>query len=96
MDLLHARLSPRGRAWVELLGSGLLLLPFCAIVAFHAFDFFWQSWLMGERSEMPSGLPARWVIKGVLFVALVLLAVQALAVVLRSAARLAAPRDPTP
>lgn len=88
VDLLHARLTPRARAWVELLGAALLLLPFCAIVATYAFDFFWQSWLLGERSPMPSGLPARWAIKGVLFVSLVLLALQALAAVLRSLATL--------
>jgi TRAP-type mannitol/chloroaromatic compound transport system permease small subunit len=88
VDLLHARLSPRGRAWVELLGCLLLLVPFCAIVAASAWDFFWQSWQMGERSPMPSGLPARWVIKGVLFLSLVLLAVQALGVAARSAALL--------
>ncbi len=97
VDLLHARLSLRARAWLELLGSLLLLLPFCAIVATHAFDFFWQSWLLGERSAMPSGLPARWVIKGVLCVSLVLLGLQALAAALRSAVTLlgrAGPEEP--
>ena len=84
VDLLHARLSPRARAWIELLGCLLLLLPFTLIVSASAWDFFWQSWLLGERSEMPSGLPARWVIKGVLAVSLTLLALQTLAVAARS------------
>ncbi len=83
VDLIHARLSPRARAWVELLGSLLLLLPFTAIVTVSAFDFFLRSWQLGERSPMPSGLPARWVIKLVLFVALGLLALQSLATAAR-------------
>ena len=84
VDLAHARLSPRARAWVELLGCLFLLLPFSLIVTFHAWEFFWQSWLMGERSAMPSGLPARFVIKGVLFAAMALLGLQALATGARS------------
>ena len=50
----------------------------------YAFDFFWQSWLVSERSVMPSGLPARYVIKFVLFASVVLLALQALALTLRN------------
>lgn len=84
VDVISARLSPRARARIELLGSLLLLLPFTTIVAAYALDFFWQSWLLAERSAMPSGLPIRWVIKFVLFAALVLLALQALAVAGRS------------
>jgi TRAP-type mannitol/chloroaromatic compound transport system permease small subunit len=84
VDLVHTRLPPRWQAWIELLGCLLLLVPFCAIVATSALDFFWQSWLLAERSEMPSGLPARWVIKGVLFLAVALLGLQGLATAARS------------
>jgi len=84
-DLLAARLSLRARAWIELLGCLLLLFPFTLIVSFYAFDFFLQSFLLGERSEMPSGLPYRWVIKGVLFAALGLLCLQSLGTAARQA-----------
>jgi TRAP-type mannitol/chloroaromatic compound transport system permease small subunit len=96
VDLIHARLAPRTRAWIELLGALLLLLPFTAIVGWSALDFFWQSWSVGERSSMPSGLPARYVIKGVLAVALGLLTLQALSVAARSARLLLGddPADP--
>ncbi|MAE95330.1 MAG: C4-dicarboxylate ABC transporter permease [Deltaproteobacteria bacterium] len=84
VDLLHARLSPRTRAWIELLGCVLLLLPFASIVSIWAFDFFLSSWQLGERSPMPSGLPARWIIKLVLFLAMVLLSLQALGTAARN------------
>ena len=89
VDLLRARFSPRHRAWVELAGSLLLLLPFASLLSYHAFWFFWRSWTLAERSSMPSGLPARWLIKGVLFVAMLLLALQALSCAARSLERLA-------
>jgi TRAP-type mannitol/chloroaromatic compound transport system permease small subunit len=79
VDLLRNRWSARKRAWVELVGSLLLLFPFSTLLAYHAWGFFWLSWTLGERSAMPGGLPGRWGIKGVLFVALVLLSLQALA-----------------
>jgi TRAP-type mannitol/chloroaromatic compound transport system permease small subunit len=88
VDLLRRRFSARTRAWIELLGSLLLLLPFSVILCFYAWEFFWVSWQLGERSAMPSGLPARWVIKGVLLLAMALLALQALAGAARSTAAL--------
>ncbi len=88
VDLLRNRMSPRARAWIELLGALLLLFPFAALLSYHSFEFFWRSWTLGERSAMPSGLPARYVIKGVLCVALSLLSLQALATAARNLARL--------
>jgi len=93
VDLVRNRLSGPARAWIELLGSLLLLLPFTVFIGAVALDFFWQSWLLGERSAMPSGLPARWVIKGVLFVGIFLLGLQALGTAARSAATLVARRQ---
>ena len=88
VDIFAERLGVRTRLWIELLGALLLLAPFAGIATFHAWEFFWHSFELGERSPMPSGLPARWIIKGVLFAALGLLSLQALSVAARSAAAL--------
>lgn len=83
VDVLSSRVSERTRALIELLGCLFLLIPFVAIIAWFSFDFFWRSWLIRETSDMPSGLPARFVIKFVLFVGLGLLLLQAVAVAIR-------------
>lgn len=88
VDIVHARFGPRTKAWVELLGTGFLLLPFAVVTAASAWDFFQVSWAMGERSSMPSGLPARWAIKFVLFFALSLLALEAAGTAARQLATL--------
>jgi TRAP-type mannitol/chloroaromatic compound transport system permease small subunit len=80
VDLFRDRYSARTKAWIELLGCALLLCPFAAIVAYYSFDFFWSSWLLNERSDMPSGLPARYVIKFILSASLVMLWLQSAAV----------------
>lgn len=88
VDLWRRRISKRGKAWVELVGTLLLLLPFLVIVGLSALEYFQRSWGIGERSAMSSGLPARWVIKFVLFAGLLLLGLQATAVLARAAALL--------
>ncbi|MFQ6018276.1 MAG: TRAP transporter small permease subunit [Kiloniellaceae bacterium] len=93
VDLFRDRFSSRAKAWIELLGCVLLLLPFVAVVAYHSFDFFWQSWLLRERSDVPSGLPARYVIKFVLSASLVLLCLQSAAVAIKNALFLVGYRD---
>ena len=84
VDLLRSRFSIRTRAWIEFVGCLALLFPFCLIVAFDSWGFFWASFAIGERSANPSGLPARYLIKGVLFVAMLLLSVQSLGVASRN------------
>ena len=84
VDLMSAHWSPRTRAWVEIAGVLLLLLPFTLILTWYAIDFFWQSWALRERSEMPGGLPGRYVLKFVLLISLMLLTLQGVAVAARA------------
>lgn len=93
VDLLRARFSATAQAWIELLGALLLLFPFAALLCWYSFEFFLASWRLGERSAMPSGLPARWLIKGVLCLSMALLALQALGAAARSIAQLRAERE---
>lgn len=85
VDVLSARFTPRTRAWIELLGCLFLLIPFIAIVFDSSTTFFWRSWLLKEGSDVPSGLPARYVIKLILSLALVMLLLQAVAVAIDKA-----------
>ncbi len=78
VDVLHERLSPRTRAWIELYGIVLLLLPFIALVLIYSVPFVTLSYTLNEVSQAPGGLPWRWLIKAVLPLAFVLLALAAL------------------
>ena len=66
VDLISNRMSKSTRAWVEILGITILLLPFIVIVIFYGGQFFWSSWVRREHSLAPMGLPYRWVIKAVI------------------------------
>ena len=77
IDVLADRFAPRVRAWIELLGLLLFLIPFALLIAWDAIPFITRSWEMGEVSVAPGGLPARWALKSVIIIALVLLAIAA-------------------
>lgn len=84
VDLFYDRMSDRGKAWVNLLGAVFLLLPFCAIISFYSFKYFWASWLVGEISQQPGALPARYILKFVLFLGMAILLTQAISIALRA------------
>ncbi len=83
VDVLYARLGPRAQAWVDLLGTLLFLLPFCALMLWTSWPAVRNSWAIRETSPDPGGL-ARYPIKTVLLVSFVLLLLQGLSRILRT------------
>ncbi len=66
VDVLHERFAARTRAWIELYGIVLFLLPFIAVVLVFSVPFVITSMELGEVSQAPGGLPLRWLIKAAL------------------------------
>jgi len=77
IDVLADRFAPRTRAWIELVGLLVFLIPFALLIAWDAIPFVSRSWQMNEVSIAPGGLPARWALKLVIIIALVLIAIAA-------------------
>jgi TRAP-type mannitol/chloroaromatic compound transport system permease small subunit len=78
IDVLAEKWGRATIAWIELYGIVLLLIPFLLIVLWYAVPFIAYSFRIHEVSEAPGGLPFRWAIKAVLFIAFVLLALTTL------------------
>lgn len=85
VDVLYGRLNARGKAWTDVLGGLLLLVPFCVYAVVVSVPAALESIQRGEVSPDPGGL-LRWPIKAVLPAAFVLLALQGIANTLRAAA----------
>jgi TRAP-type mannitol/chloroaromatic compound transport system permease small subunit len=66
VDVLHERFSPELKAWIELYGILLFLLPFVLLVLIFAVPFVIASYELSEVSQAPGGLPFRWMIKAAL------------------------------
>ncbi len=84
MDLVYRRLGEKARAWINLLGGTLFLVPFCLLVISSSWEFVVNSFQHGEHSPDPGGLPYRWLLKAAIPVGFALLLLQGLADMLRS------------
>jgi len=85
VDVIYSRLSPRGKAWVDVFGIILFLLPFTAIVLYTSFPIVYDSWKIREISPDPGGLP-RYPIKAALIVAFALLFLQGISELIKKIA----------
>ena len=73
VDIVHERLSPLTRAWIDLYGILLFVLPFVVLMLVYAVPFIADSFITSETSPSPGGLPYRWLIKSMMFVGFALL-----------------------
>jgi TRAP-type mannitol/chloroaromatic compound transport system permease small subunit len=75
VDVIYARLSERVRAWVDLTGHLLLLLPASLVIVWYSLPYVAASWRVVEGSPEVSGIPAVFMLKTLIpIMALTLLA----------------------
>ena len=84
VDVWYARCSPLTKAWVNFIGSLLLLIPFCIVVVYSSWDFVANSFAVRETSPDPGGLPARYLLKALIPFSMILLLFQGVAEMLKS------------
>jgi TRAP-type mannitol/chloroaromatic compound transport system permease small subunit len=84
VDIVYQRLSPKGRAWLNLIGVLLFLLPGCYLVISTALPFVISSLQMGEGSPDPGGIPCRFILKSMIPLGFLLIALQGIAMGIRS------------
>ncbi len=84
VDIIYQRLGWRGRAWINLLGVLLFLLPGCYLVMATSFSFVLSSFHMGEGSPDPGGIPLRYLVKSLIPLGFGLLAMQGVSLAISS------------
>jgi len=84
VDILYQRFSRRGRAWVDLLGTLLLLVPVCVFLLLSASGYVYESWAVLEGSREAGGIPGVWLLKTLLLAMPVLMLLQGSIWVLRN------------
>ncbi|MCW8944057.1 MAG: TRAP transporter small permease subunit [Sedimenticola sp.] len=75
VDILYSRVSERGKAWIDVIGTCLFLLPLSALIFYVSLTYAGDSWHIMEASPDPGGLP-RYLIKTAIPVAFALLIFQ--------------------
>lgn len=77
-------MTPKHRAWVDLLGGLFILVPFCVLILYTSWPFVYNAFVQGEGSPDPGGLPYRWVLKAAIPAGFALLLLQGVADIVRS------------
>jgi TRAP-type mannitol/chloroaromatic compound transport system permease small subunit len=85
VDVLYGRLSDRGKAWIDLAGGFVFLLPFCIFALVVSYPSVANSFAIREVSADPGGL-WRWPLKMMLLVSFGLLALQGVSEIIKRAA----------
>ena len=82
VDLVYGNLPPRGKAWVDLLGTLIFMMPAVVISAFMAYPFFADAFVTHELSQNAGGL-VRWPAKLALPLGFGLLALQGVSEIIK-------------
>lgn len=90
VDVFAERLGQRGRAWVDVLGHLLFLLPVCLTIIYFSLPYVAASWRVLERSTEVGGIPALFALKTLIPLTATLLLLQGLAEVVRLISQLKA------
>lgn len=93
IDLVREKLAERTQWWLEIAGCLLFLLPYCGLVVYYGIDFVERSYATSEISASATGLTHRWLIKSVIPIGFTLLALAAVAVLLRKFVELFGPEE---
>lgn len=84
VDVLYGRLGKKQQAWINLLGVLIFLFPLCFVVIKTSVLFVYNSWIIGEGSPDPGGLPGRYIIKAMIPLGFFFLLLQGLSLAIRS------------
>jgi TRAP-type mannitol/chloroaromatic compound transport system permease small subunit len=76
VDILYQKMSTRWQAAIDIIGALFFLLPWCAIIIWVSYNYAYMSWLIGEKSAQPGGLPALYLLKFCLSLGFILLGLQ--------------------
>jgi len=76
VDIIYTKLSAKKRAWIDLTGTFIFLIPFSIMVIYSTTNFIESSWAVREVSPDPGGLPCRYILKAMIPAGFVLLILQ--------------------
>jgi TRAP-type mannitol/chloroaromatic compound transport system permease small subunit len=86
VDIFYRGASPRRKAFVDLAGTYLFLLPFCFVALWAAAPYVANSWAVREGSVEQSGIKGVYLLKTLIPIYLTLLALAGFVVASRAAA----------
>ncbi len=91
VDVFYTRMSDKKKAFVDLFGTLIFLIPFSVVLILASKNFVINSFIMGETSPDAGGLPARYILKSIIPISIFLLLLQGIALAFKSFLTLKSP-----
>jgi TRAP-type mannitol/chloroaromatic compound transport system permease small subunit len=89
VDIYYARVSPRRKAWLDLVGTLVFLMPWLVVLTWYAVPYVEASWQLHEGSSQTGGMPALYILKTAILGFCLLVGLQGLAILARCVATIA-------
>lgn len=96
VDIFYRPASVLRKAWLDLLGVCIFLMPFAWVVWTYCFTFVSRSIGLMEASANPGGMQGLWVLKSFILVFAVVIGLQGIAMAIRSILIIAGREDLVP
>jgi TRAP-type mannitol/chloroaromatic compound transport system permease small subunit len=84
VDLFYSKFDKKKQAWIDMVGTVFLLLPFVFVVLFSSLNYVESSFLLNESSPDPGGLPMRYLLKAFIPLSFFLLILQGFSLFFKS------------
>ncbi len=84
IDIFYRTASIRAKAWINIIGTLVLLFPTLGLIWWVTYPYVALSWFRMERSQEAGGLPGLFLLKGMMLAFVVLVGLQGLSLVIRS------------
>ena len=84
VDIFYRPATIRNKAIVDLIGVIFFLMPFCWVVYTYSWNYIVRSWRLYEGSANIGGMPGLFILKSFILVFVVVVALQGIAMALRS------------
>ena len=84
VDIFYQRCSDKTKAWIDCLGTLLLLMPVTGFIIWSSWDYVSDSWSIKESSRNSGGLPGVYLLKTTIIIMAVLLILQSIALFLQN------------
>ncbi|WP_339744834.1 TRAP transporter small permease subunit [uncultured Maricaulis sp.] len=94
VDIFYSKMSERGKAWVDLIGTYLALIPTSALILWASTGYMNSTWRILERSREADGLPLVFALKTAIPLFAILMILQGLSMAARAALTIAGQEAP--
>jgi len=88
VDFIYVKLSIKKRAFINIIGTIVMLIPFSLLIIYGSYEFVLDSYEYNEISQDPGGLTHRWIIKFMIPLSFIILLISSMTFIMRNLKRI--------